>query len=79
MTVRRAMITRPLVRDVRAARVWGRVCQAANLAGRTGPRRPESPPMTRAVARAGRPTTHGGTRQLRSTVAALALAPFEPQ
>ena len=79
MTVRRAMITRPLVRDVRAARVRRRVCQAANLAGRTGPRRPESPPMTRAGVGGGRTVTRMGTRRRRSTIATLAVEPFELQ
>jgi len=79
MTVRRAMITRPLVRDVRAARVRRCVCQAADLAGRTGPRRPESPPMTRAVVGGGRTVTRVGTPRRRSIGAALAVEPFQLQ
>ena len=76
MTVTRA-ITWSWVRDVRAARVRRRVRQAADQAGRTGPMRPVSPPMTRAVAGWGRPSTRAGTRQHRAIVAALAVGSFE--
>jgi hypothetical protein len=78
MTVTPAPTTRP-VHDVRAARLRRRVCQAADRAGGTGLRRPGSPPITRAVVVGGRTVSRGATRQRRTTVAALALAPFELQ
>ena len=79
MTVPRAATTRPLVCDVRAARVRRGVCQAADQAGGTGPRRPASPPMTRALVVGGGAVARAATRQRRPTVAALAVEPFELQ
>jgi len=79
MTVTRAAITGSVVRDVRAARVRRRVCQAADQVGRKGPRGPVSLPMTRAVADPGRTVTRVGTRQPRAIVAALAVRSFELQ
>ena len=79
MTVMRGTITPPLVRNVRAARVRRRVCQAADQAGGKGPTRPASPPRTRAVAGNGRTVTWMGTWRCRSTIATLAVEPFELQ
>jgi hypothetical protein len=79
MTVTRAAITGSLVRDVRAARVRRRVCQAADQVGRKRPKRPVSRPMTRAVTGRGRTVTRVGTRQHRAIGAALPVGSFELQ
>jgi hypothetical protein len=79
MTVTHAVITAPLVRDVRAARLRTGVCQASDHAGRTGPRRLSAPSMTRAGVLGERTGTHLGTRQHGPIIATRAVGPFELQ
>ncbi len=79
MTVPRAAIIASGVRDVRAARLRRRVCQAADRAERTGPERPASPSMIRAGLVGERTGTQVGTRQRRPNIAAHPGGPFELQ
>ena len=76
MTVMRATTTRPLLRDVRSARVRERVCETSRQAAWTGSGRPRSLPMTRAGVNGGRTVSPISTRQSCTTAASLAVGPL---
>lgn len=79
MTVLREMTTRPLVRNVRFARVRRGVCEASDPAVGKGPEGRASPLMTRAGKDGGGSRTRCSPRQPSKTATSFVVEPFELQ